>query len=270
MHKSVLAWTAAAVAREDIAGRSVLEVGSYDVNGTVRPILAAHDPARYVGVDMTSGPGVDRVLDCTALVDEFGAGSWDVVVSTEMLEHVRDWRASIRNLIGVVAQGGLLVITTRSPGFPYHPFPEDHWRYPVAAFERLLANAHLEPIDVREDPEAPGVFVKARKPEGWHPPRGNPWMGVDVQPVKQGVAMPEGKAAAKAAQAPNERMIAALLRERAGLVTQGKDDRVAQVDEQLIHYGYRPDGKQDDDGKAAARKQAPQGRSAKPQQQTSD
>lgn len=73
-----------------------------------------------------------------------------------------------------------------------------------------------------------------------------------------------------------DRMVAALLRERAGLVQQGKDDRIAQVDEQLAAYGYKPDGakadddKAGDDGKAAARKQAPQGRSAKPQQQTSD
>lgn len=264
MHKSVLAWVSTVLSAGDVSGKSVLEVGSYDVNGSVRPTLTALGPARYHGVDLTEGPGVDQVVDCTRLVDEFGAGSWDVVVSTEMLEHVRDWRASVRNLIHVVAPGGVLVVTTRSPGFPFHPFPEDHWRYPVAAFERIASNAHLEVVDVRADPEAPGVFVKARKPDGWRPPRGNPWMGVDVQPVNQGVAMPEGK---RADVKPNEKMIAALLRERAGLVAQGKDERVAQVDEQLVHYGYRPDGgKSDEDGKQAARKQVPQGRSSKPQQ----
>lgn len=58
----------------------------------------------------------------------------------------------------------------------------------------------------------------------------------------------------------DDKMIAALLRERAGLVSQGKDDRVAQVDEQLKLRGYR------EEDKPAARKQAPQGRSSKPQQ----
>jgi SAM-dependent methyltransferase len=272
MHKSVLAWINTALTEEDIAGKRVLEVGSYNVNGSVRPIITAYHPSEYLGVDQAAGPGVDEVLDCSALIETFGAGSWDVVVSTEMLEHVRDWRACVRNLIHVVAPGGLLVITTRSPGFPYHPFPEDHWRYPVAAFERILANARLDQLNVRPDPEAPGVFVKARKPEGWRPPRGNPWVGVGVEPVNQGAAMSDEKPAesrtdeatrepAKAALPRNDKMIAALLRERAGLAALGKDERVAQVDEQLIHYGY--DG---GEKKATARKQPPQGRSSKPQQ----
>lgn len=269
MHQSVLSWIAAAVTVEDIRGRRVLEVGAGDVNGTARPILEAHEPAEYLGVDASPGNGVDRVLDCTDLLDEFGSGSWDVVVSTEMLEHVRDWRASIRNLIHVVAPGGMLIVTTRSPGFPYHPFPEDHWRYTVAAMQRIVGNARLEPLQIMADPEAPGVFVKARKPDGWRPPRGNPWVGVDVEPVtKQGAVMPEEKTAAKPAQSREDkkpavkkdpRRIAALLRERAGLVAAGKDERVAQVDEQLVLHGYEPDSKE-------ARKQAPQGRSSKPQQ----
>lgn len=94
----------------------------------------------------------------------------------------------------------------------------------------------------------------------------------------------EKTAAAKEATKPTSpdatKMIAALRRERAALEQQGKTDRVAQVDEQLAHYGYTPDdaksddkaddGKSGDDVKAAARKQPPQGRTAKPQQQTGD
>lgn len=41
----------------------------------------------------------------------------------------------------------------------------------------------------------------------------------------------------------DENMIAALKRERATYVQRGDDDRVAQVDEQLKHYGY--EGEQD-------------------------
>lgn len=37
-------------------------------------------------------------------------------------------------------------------------------------------------------------------------------------------------------------MVAALLRERAGYVNRGLDDRVAQVDEQLALRGYTPPG----------------------------
>jgi hypothetical protein len=39
----------------------------------------------------------------------------------------------------------------------------------------------------------------------------------------------------------DERMIAALRRERAAYVARGNEDRVRQVDEQLKHYGAEPE-----------------------------
>ncbi|MFE3762274.1 hypothetical protein ACFXPI_10975 [Streptomyces sp. NPDC059104] len=51
-------------------------------------------------------------------------------------------------------------------------------------------------------------------------------------------------------------MIAALLREREAYERRGQDERVAQVDEQLAHYGYE----------RADEQQAPGGRSAPPQE----
>lgn len=57
--------------------------------------------------------------------------------------------------------------------------------------------------------------------------------------------------------ASNDNMIAALLRERATYVTQGKTDRVRQVDQQLEYHGYEPEADQEKE---------PQGRSEPPQQ----
>jgi hypothetical protein len=56
--------------------------------------------------------------------------------------------------------------------------------------------------------------------------------------------------------AKDERMIAALLREREGYERRGLDDRVRQVDEQLAHHGHK--SKPDEDA-------GPQGRTAPPQ-----
>jgi hypothetical protein len=61
--------------------------------------------------------------------------------------------------------------------------------------------------------------------------------------------------------AQDDNMIAALKRERATYVARGMDDRVAQVDEQLAHYGHEPSQTKDE----------PQGRTAPDsQQQTAD
>jgi len=105
----------------------VLEVGSYNVNGSL------HDRnisdlciAEYVGVNIQLQLGyVDAIADASALpsVDE----SFDVVIYTETLEHVEDWHSAVTEMKRVLKGGGLLVITTRSPGFPLHSYPCDFW-----------------------------------------------------------------------------------------------------------------------------------------------
>ena len=184
MHESVLAWVQATLDVGDVKGRRVLEVGSYDVNGSVRPIVMALDPSSYLGVDQSEGPGVDVVCSATELVDRFGAGAFDIVISTEMLEHVVEWQPIVVQMVDVLAPGGLLLITTRSPGFPYHPYPVDTWRYTVEAMRDILATAGLLIREIAADPQAPGVFAVAIKPAVWDAPwRPGLFDSIAVQPM---------------------------------------------------------------------------------------
>lgn len=191
-HPSVLDYVREVLPADVVRGRWVLEVGSYDVNGSARSVLAPYEPADYLGVDITPGPGVDEIANCEHLTEWAGGTCWDIVVSLEMMEHVRDWQACLRNLLEVVADDGLLLITTRSQGFPWHPFPEDNWRYSVRAMGELITSAGFKVLDLRRDPEphSPGVFVTARRPEGWEwPPGKTPselWAGIPVTPVEAG------------------------------------------------------------------------------------
>lgn len=164
MHPSVLDFVERTLTAEQVKGADVLEVGSYDVNGSVRPYLESLRPRRYLGVDASPGPSVDRIVDCERLTDEV-AGQWDVVVSTEMLEHVRDWKTCMSQLWKATKPGGLLLVTTRSPGFPYHPFPEDYWRYTVQDMRVIFDALGLEVIAIEEDHpvNSPGVFAIGRK-----------------------------------------------------------------------------------------------------------
>jgi len=162
MHQSVLDFLGRTLTPEEISGKSVLEVGSYDVNGTPRSIVEPMCPASYIGVDSQPGPGVDRVVNVDNLDVRFGTRRFDVVISTEMLEHVKDWRTAVFQMKSVTKSGGLLVVTTRSPGFPYHAFPEDHWRFTGDHFRAIFADMDilaLEP-DVYSHP---GVFLKAQR-----------------------------------------------------------------------------------------------------------
>ena len=146
----------------EIAGKRVLEVGARDFNGGVRGIFESFGPSEYVGVDLQEGPGVDVLCDVSNLAEHFGEESFDVVFNTELIEHVEHWRSGISNLKLVLRPEGIMVITTRSPGFKYHGFPYDFWRYRPEDLERIFAD--FEILELRPDPSAAGVFLKAKKP----------------------------------------------------------------------------------------------------------
>ena len=121
---------------ELVEGSDVLEVGACDVNGSLRPYVAALRPMSYVGVDLAPGRGVDVVMHAEDLTKRFGLDAFDLVIATEMVEHVRDWRTIVRNMKAVLRSGGHLLVTTRSRGFPYHGWPSDYWRYELAICAR--------------------------------------------------------------------------------------------------------------------------------------
>jgi len=151
--------------KDDVQGKTVLEVGALDVNGTVRPLVEALGPKEYLGVDIEMGPGVDEICDAHDLLERFGEGRFDVVLSTELLEHVRDWRRVVAGFKRVLKPGGVLLVTTRSMGHPYHGYPSDFWRYEPADMEALFSDFDIEALE--PDPVEPGVFLKARKPESF-------------------------------------------------------------------------------------------------------
>lgn len=190
MHSSILGvFAGGLLSKTDVAGKDVLEVGSGNVNGSVRPIIESLGPRSYLGVDFQEGPGVDRVMDAVDLSSSTLHS--DVVVTTEMLEHVADWRRSVAGLCHATKCGGLLVITTRSPGFPYHGFPDDYWRYTPEVMTQILEAVGFEVLLCMSDPDPalPGVVAKARKPDEWSWPGYEVLAGIDVQPMVKPISI---------------------------------------------------------------------------------
>jgi len=97
-------------------GARVLEIGSYDVNGGVRRHFSR--AGEYVGVDLTEGPGVDRVMFGHKVSDP--DGSFDVTLSGECFEHDRLWRETFTNMVRLTRPGGLVTFTCASTGRPEH------------------------------------------------------------------------------------------------------------------------------------------------------
>lgn len=160
MHDSVMWWADEVLKPEHIKGKDVCEAGAYNVNGSLRPWILSHAPTSYTGIDIRPGPGVDHV--CSAA--QLGKSFCDLMVSTEMLEHAERWRDDLTGLANAVRPGGLVLLTTRSPGFGHHDHPGDYWRFTCPQLAEIFVyDLHFDLLEVRPDPQCPGVFLLARR-----------------------------------------------------------------------------------------------------------
>lgn len=174
MHDSVMKFLREHLSGVDVLGKTVLEVGARNVNGSAREVIEPMRPLRYIGIDAEAGPGVDVVLRaeeiCSIKAVELEPRlltRFDLVVSTEMLEHCEDWRGAISCMKRHVGAEGVLIVTTRSPGFPRHEHPGDYWRFTVEDFVRIFADMNLVALQSDPKPGHPGVFLKARPKPGY-------------------------------------------------------------------------------------------------------
>lgn len=93
----------------------VLEVGSWNVTGTVRDHFEGCD---YVGADVAAGPGVDLVVPGQEL--GLPTGSFDTVISCECFEHNPYWLETFVNMARMLRPGGLFVFTCAGTGRGEH------------------------------------------------------------------------------------------------------------------------------------------------------
>jgi SAM-dependent methyltransferase len=95
----------------DYAGKRVLEIGSYDVNGSIRPLFRG---SSYVGVDLTEGPGVDLV--CAGDAIDHPDDSYELTISCECFEHNPHWRETFLNMHRMTKPGGVVLFTCATTG----------------------------------------------------------------------------------------------------------------------------------------------------------
>lgn len=137
--------------RNKIGGR-VLEVGSRDINGSIRSVLPI-----TVGIDFIKGEGVDKVMNVTELLGEFGPDSFDSVVSCDALEHIEDWDGAWTNIWGVLKPGGVALLTMAGPWKGRHGYPDDYHRMPLKDFMSVFGENKV--LDVFEGGPSLGAVV---------------------------------------------------------------------------------------------------------------
>jgi len=180
MHLSVYEFIIQNSVTKEFQGKRILEVGPG--NASVRPFVERFlRPKKYIGVDIKHGKYVDKIVSAEKLLHVFGPESFDVIISTELLEHVVDWRCVINNMKMVLKKGGCMYITTRSLGYPYHGYLSDFWRFELEDMLKIFSDFQI--IVLKKDPETPGVFLKARKSLDYKP---NDLSGIAIYSVVLG------------------------------------------------------------------------------------
>jgi len=167
-------------------GLRVLELGSLDPWGGYRDVVNMCAGNEYIGVDITAGPGVDKICTAEEITRVFGKDSFDVIIATELLEHVEDWRRAVSSIKNACRPGGRAILTMRSRGFGYHGVPRDYWRFEASDVECMFSDCEI--IALEQDPDLPGVFVVVERPKDFVE---NDLSGFDVYSIVRGGRVPE-------------------------------------------------------------------------------
>ncbi|MFC5743969.1 methyltransferase domain-containing protein [Dyella tabacisoli] len=150
---------------------SVVDIGSYDVNGSYRTLFG-NAKWSYQGIDLEAGPGVDIVLSSPYRLP-FASGSVDLVVSGQAFEHVEYFWMSWLEMVRVLKPGGMIFLIAPSRG-PEHRYPQDCWRFYPDGYRALAKFGSCELVEVTTDWEphpdpgsrdwgdTVGVFRKSR------------------------------------------------------------------------------------------------------------
>lgn len=123
MHKAVKEWCMGIKGKfpEYFQNKTVLDAGSLDINGNNRYLF---EGGQYHGVDLAEGKNVDFVSP----IRYFKPANqlYDVVISTEMLEHDREYAASLKQLYLLLKSGGLMLLTAAGTGRAEHGTSGNH------------------------------------------------------------------------------------------------------------------------------------------------
>jgi SAM-dependent methyltransferase len=125
------------------AGSRVLDYGC-----AARPYRALLGPSLdYVGADLKGNELADVLLNDDGTVPLPDA-DFDLILSTQVLEHVADPSQYLSECRRLLKPDGTLVLTTHGLMY-YHPDPVDYWRWTCAGLTRDLEAAGLRVGEMR-------------------------------------------------------------------------------------------------------------------------
>ena len=148
----------------------VLDIGSLDLNGNNRYLFENY---KYLGVDIGYGKNVDIVCPGHKIIDSEG---FNVVISTECLEHDEYWMETLKNMFDLTKSEGMLLLSCATTGRPEHgtvktspadsPFTNSYYKnITIADVENVLNFNHFKQYEIStvSDPSCDLYFWGIKK-----------------------------------------------------------------------------------------------------------
>ncbi len=109
--------------------------------------IAGTGVSNWIGLDLATTPSGDSAADVygSALSLPFGSCTFDTIVSTQVLEHVTQPEALLREAYRVLRPGGHLVLTAPQTN-PLHEEPNDFFRFTCHGLKLLTRRAGFDGV----------------------------------------------------------------------------------------------------------------------------
>ena len=136
-----------AMAQAHFNGRRDLVLIDYGCGAMpYRPIFERY-VWRYIGADLPDNEHAEVRVNGDGRLDVADASA-DVVLSTQVLEHVADPERYLDECRRVLRPGGRLMLSTHGMWW-YHPHPNDYWRWTAEGLRKLLTDADFRVDELR-------------------------------------------------------------------------------------------------------------------------
>jgi len=128
-------------ALQDCATTLPIKLLDYGCGGS--PYRTLFPNAEYHRADYVKMDGMDFDVEPSGTVPEAVSNAYDLVLSTQVLEHVTSPGVYLAECLRVLKPGGRLVLTTHGT-YPDHGCPYDFWRWTADGLRLELDNAGFQ------------------------------------------------------------------------------------------------------------------------------
>jgi SAM-dependent methyltransferase len=130
------------VSRQFLATGKALRLADYGCgNMPYQPVVAPH-VGEYIGIDLAENPRAAIHISPLGKID-LPDRQMDVVLSTQVLEHVEDPLFYLSEAYRILKPGGLLILSTHGY-WMFHPDPTDYWRWTSTGLRKIVTQSGFE------------------------------------------------------------------------------------------------------------------------------